>query len=208
MANVSNIAQYYADLLIIQYNGKPKASATIKTMVNIILQNGILLDVLDAFNPETCVGKQQDILGKWIGVDRYYLGDGLTQILNDDDYRIILNFKAISNALDMSCSSIDNILYEFFGDNVICTTDNNLRIFYLVTEEYFNISSILLQKKVLPKPLGVAIGGIVKNKIWFGFSTYETFNKDIPANVVGLATYANWLTKQGSFLTYEDIFYP
>jgi hypothetical protein len=206
MADVSNIVQYYADLLIIQYNGKPKASATIKTMVDIILQNGILLDVLDAFNPDTCVGKQQDILGKWVGVDRYYLGDGTTQILNDDDYRIVLNFRAITNSLDMNCSAIDNILYEFFGNNVICTTDNDLRIFYLVTDEYFNISSILLQKKVLPKPIGVAIGGIIKSKVWFGFSTYETFNKDISANVAGFATYANWLTKKGSFLTYNDIY--
>ncbi len=208
MADVSSIVQYYADLLIIQYNGKPKASGTIKTMVDIILQNGILLDVLDGFNPETCVGKQQDILGKWVGVDRYYLGDGLTQILNDDDYRIVLNFKVIANALDMTCSSIDNILYEFFANNIICTTDNNLRIFYLVSEDYFSISSILLQKKVLPKPIGVRIGGIIKNKIWFGFSNYETYNKDIPANVSGFATYENWLTKEGNLLTYEDISYP
>lgn len=208
MADVSNIAQYYADLLTIQYNGKPKASATIKTMVGIILQNGILLEVLDAFNPETCVGKQQDILGKWVGIDRYYLGDGLTQTLNDTDYRLVLNFKAVSNSLDMSCSAIDNILHEFFGDNVICTTDNDLRMFYLVTEDYFDISAILLQKKVLPRPIGVAIGGIIRNKIWFGFSTYETFTKDIPSNIVGFATYANWLTKEGSFLIYDDIFYP
>lgn len=207
MADVSNIVQYYADLLILQYNGKPKASATIKTMVEIILQNGILTDVLNAFNPETCVGKQQDILGKWIGVDRYYLGDGLTQSLSDDDYRTVLNFKAISNSLDMSCSSIDNILNEFFGDGVICTTEENLRIFYLVTEEYYSISSILLQKKVLPKPLGVRLGGIIKNQTWFGLSSYETYNGTQPSNVVGLATYENWLTKQGSFLTYSDIVY-
>lgn len=208
MAEISNIVEYYSDLLILQYRGKPKATATIKTMVEIILQNGILLDVLDAFNPETCTGKQQDILGKWIGVDRYYVGDGLTQILSDDDYRIVLNFKAISNALDMSCSSIDNILYEFFGNNVICTTDNDLRIFYIVTDEYFNLSSILLQKKVLPKPIGVRIGGIIKNKIWFGFSTYENYNNEQPVNVAGFSTYENYLTKEGSFLTYSDIFYP
>lgn len=207
MANVDNVIQYYADLLILQYNGKPKASETIKTMVGIILQNGILLDVLNAFNPETCVGKQQDILGKWIGVDRYYLGDGLTQILDDETYRTVLNFKAISNSLDMSCSSIDNILYEFFGDDIICTTEDNLRIFYLVTTDYLDIATILLQKKVLPKPLGVRLGGIIENKVWFGLSTYETFFDNPSINVVGLATYENFLTKEGSFLTYEDIIY-
>ena len=207
MSDVSNLVQYYADLLIVQYTGKTKAVETIKTMVGIILQNGILLDVLDAFNPETCVGKQQDILGKWIGVDRYYLGDGATQSLDDNDYRIVLNFKAISNAIDMSPSSIDNILYEFFGDSVICTTEDNLRIFYFVTEEYFNISSILLQKKVLPKPIGVRIGGIVRNKIWFAFSDYNTFSKTPPLNTVGFSDYENFLTKEGSFLSYQDIFY-
>ncbi len=208
MADVSNLVQYYADLLIIQYNGKPKATATIKTMVGVILQNGILLDVLDAFNPETAVGKQLDILGKWIGVDRYYLGDGTTQALDDSDYKIVLNFKAIANAIDMSPSSIDNILYEFFGDDVICTTENDLRIFYLVSDQYFDLAAILLQKKVLPKPIGVRIGGIVRNKIWFGLSNYDTFLKDIPTNVAGFSNYANFLTKEGNFLKYDDIFYP
>lgn len=208
MANVSNIVQYYADLLIIQYNGKPKATATVKTMVEIILQNGILLDVLNAFNPETCTGKQQDILGKWIGVDRYYLGDGSTQILDDETYRTVLNFKAISNSTDMTSSSIDNILYEFFGDNIICASENNLRIYYLVTDEYFNIASILLQKKVLPKPLGIRLGGIVRNKTWLGFSNYSSFNGSQPTNIVGFSNYENFLTKEGNFLSYEDIFYP
>lgn len=208
MADVSNIVQYYADLLIIQYRSKPKANATIKTMVGIILQNGILQDVLNAFNPETCVGKQQDILGKWIGVDRYYLGDGVTQALNDDDYRIVLNFKAIANSLDMSCSAIDNILYDFFGDSVICSTDNDLTIYYLVAPEYLDIAEILLQKKVLPKPLGVRLGGLIENKIWFGFCSYENYDQAIPDNVAGFSNYTNFLTKEGNFLLYGDIIYP
>lgn len=208
MADVSNIVQYYTDLLIIQYRSKPKASATISAMVNIILQNGILLDVLDAFNPDTCVGKQQDILGKWVGIDRYYYTDTESAALSDSDYRIVLNFKVAANATDMTCYSIDNILYNFFGDTVICTTNDDLRIFYIVNETSFALASILLQKKVLPKPLGVAIGGLIKNKIWFGLSTYETFLKPIPTNITGLATYENYLTKEGSFLTYNDIYYP
>ena len=208
MADISNLTQYYADLLIIQYRAAPKANATIKKMVEIILQNGILLDVLDAFNPETCVGKQQDILGKWVGIDRYYLGDGMTQSLSDEDYRICLNFKVVANSLDMSPSSIDNALHEFFGDDVICATEDNLVIYYLVADASFDLAAILLQKKVLPKPLGVRIGGIVRNKKWFGFCTYETYDKPISANVVGFANYENWLTKEGGFLTYSDIYNP
>jgi hypothetical protein len=208
MTDVSNIVQYYADLLIIQYRSKPKANATIKLMVEIILQNGILLDVFDAFNPETCIGKQQDILGKWVGIDRYYLGDGITQALSDEDYRVVLNFRAISNSIDMSPSAIDNALFQFFGDDIICTTEDNLTIYYLVEDSVFNLALILLQKKALPKPIGVRIGGIVKNKKWFGFCTYETYDKPIPSSVAGFANYENWLTKEGSFITYNDIFNP
>lgn len=208
MADISNLVQYYADLLIIQYNGKPKATATIKTMVGVILQNGILIEVLDAFNPETAVGKQLDILGKWVGTDRYYLGDGATQTLSDEDYRIVLNFKTITNSIDMSCSSIDNILFEFFGDSVICSTDNDLTIYYFVAPEYLSIAEILLQKKVLPKPLGVRLGGLIENKIWFGFCSYETYDQAIPDNVAGFSNYTNFLTKEGNFLSYDDIIYP
>jgi hypothetical protein len=72
ITDLEEIVNYYANLLIIQYNGKQKAKETIELNVNTLLSDNIVCEVQDAFNLETAVGAQLDILGKYIGVDRFF----------------------------------------------------------------------------------------------------------------------------------------
>lgn len=69
---VEDIIQSYVELLIIQYASKPKARATIDLLIRTLMQNGIYFDVDTAFDLETAVGAQLDIIGKYVGVDRTY----------------------------------------------------------------------------------------------------------------------------------------
>lgn len=68
------LIQYYADLLIIQYAQKPKIRATIEAMIEQMLADNIAFDIRDAFDIETAVGVQLDILGKYVGVTRTHNG--------------------------------------------------------------------------------------------------------------------------------------
>jgi len=70
--NIPEILDYYKNLLIIQYNNKEKARATVELNVKTLLQDGIICDVQEAYNLETAIGKQMDILGEYIGVNRFY----------------------------------------------------------------------------------------------------------------------------------------
>ncbi len=71
---LQSLENYYANLLIIQYNGKPRASATIKLFVRLLYVNVILLQIRDAFDWKKAVGTQLDIIGEWVGVNRFYSG--------------------------------------------------------------------------------------------------------------------------------------
>lgn len=71
---IEQLHEYYANLLIVQYNGKPKAQAHIKFLVDLIFANLILLQIQNAFDWRTAVGAQLDIIGKWVGVSRNYNG--------------------------------------------------------------------------------------------------------------------------------------
>ena len=71
---LQQLEDYYANLLIIQYNGKPKAKATIRLLVDLLWVNVILLQIRDAFDWRTATGAQLEIIGKWVGVDRFYNG--------------------------------------------------------------------------------------------------------------------------------------
>ena len=65
----------YAKLLEIQYNDKPKAIATIKAHMEILLSNMLMWKIeRECLNVDESEGVQLDIVGKWVGVDRYFLG--------------------------------------------------------------------------------------------------------------------------------------
>ncbi len=76
--NISALVDYYINLLIIQYNNKPKARKTIGLLVDVLLSNGIIFSVQDGYDIETAIGLQLDVLGKYIGSDRFYQGQDLT----------------------------------------------------------------------------------------------------------------------------------
>lgn len=71
---LNNLSDYYSNLLIVQYNGAKKASATIKMIANLILANLLILQIRDGFDWRTAVGPQLDIIGQWVGVTRNYNG--------------------------------------------------------------------------------------------------------------------------------------
>lgn len=67
-----DLIDYYSNLLIIQYHEKPKAKATIELLINALLADVIIFDVRDAFFIDTAVGVQLDIIGKIVGVNRFF----------------------------------------------------------------------------------------------------------------------------------------
>lgn len=241
------VINYYVNLLIIQYNNKSKARATIDLYVRNLIDNDIVQQVRDGFNLETAVGKQLDILGEYLGVDRFYtrpfdlegdyysfttyqtyladneagmtnyanyttdVGDYVTyenlkqsQTMNDDDYRLILKLKIIQNNSDHTNRSIDEGLFRFFGTDLVMSDPQNMSIFYFATDSTIRIAQIALDKKVLPRPMGVGIGGIIlRNKKFFGFVTYET--QIIPSNITGFTDYTAGFTKEGEILDYNKL---
>lgn len=77
MMDVSEIVDFYKNLLIIQYHDQPKAQATIALFVDKLWASGILFQIRDAFDVDTAIGVQLDIIGKYVGVDRFFRGQTL-----------------------------------------------------------------------------------------------------------------------------------
>lgn len=75
---LAELKTIYANLLISQYRNKTKARATIELMAESFSCDGLLLTLAEAFNIETAVGAQLDIIGKIVGVERNIYGLDLT----------------------------------------------------------------------------------------------------------------------------------
>lgn len=76
-STIDELVEYYVNLLIIQYNQKPKARATIAMLAEMMLMSCVFFDVQNGYNIDadlgpTAVGAQLDIIGKYVGVDRFY----------------------------------------------------------------------------------------------------------------------------------------
>jgi hypothetical protein len=67
---IEEVKSYYSGLLIKQYRSKPKAIATIKLLANTAFADGIILNLARAFDIDTAVGAQLDIIGRIVGVER------------------------------------------------------------------------------------------------------------------------------------------
>ena len=74
MLTQSELLKYYQSLLIIQYSGLPKASATIAALTNCSICDNFFITLQNCFNLETATGEQLTILGKIVGVPRLIYG--------------------------------------------------------------------------------------------------------------------------------------
>lgn len=67
---VSNVEEYYANLLILQYRNKPNARATVKLGADIYLGDGLVFELNDILNIDIAVGRQLDLIGQILGCSR------------------------------------------------------------------------------------------------------------------------------------------
>lgn len=168
-------AKYLSNLLIIQYHDKPKAKATIEA-VGQGFPVDLIFAVRDGFSLETAIGKQLDILAKYLGTDRFYIDTtGNLVALNDEETRTLLKLKAIANTSNSSHYDIDTALYNFFGVTVHAESQGDMEMTYFVPAQASRVILAAIQKDVLPRPMGVGIRYVVvQTSPFFGFVTYQS----------------------------------
>lgn len=191
--------EYYSNLLILQYHNKPKAKATIEASVN-VLPDGLIQEVLNGFNLDTAVGEQLDILGEYVGIDRGFINEGVVSLLSDNDYRVLLKLKIICNSSDFSHKSIDDSLYELFGNRIRMDSTGNMQMTYFIPAIYVDVIKAALQKKVLPKPMGVDLKYVIEyDQKFFAFCSYDNTSA---VYKTGFRDYNN-PNKEGECFTYD-----
>lgn len=193
---------YLANLLIIQYHNKPKAIETIKTLAK-GLPVDLILKLRDSFNINTALGSALDILGKYVGVTRWYYDENGEQIrLTDEEYRMLIKLKATSNTSNASHYEIDQALYNFFGTRVRATSDGNMAMTIFIPSNAERVITAAIQKRALPTPLGVEANKIVvQESRFFGFVNYKN---QYAVYKTGFREY-NDPDKEGETLNYEKV---
>nr|DAH89625.1 MAG TPA: Protein of unknown function (DUF2612) [Caudoviricetes sp.] len=69
----NELIKSYQDLLELQYHEKPKAREHIKTICESLIADMVLWKIQEqCMDVDISIGVQLDIIGKWVGIDRYF----------------------------------------------------------------------------------------------------------------------------------------
>lgn len=205
---VSDYAKYLANLLIIQYNNKPKATQTIESLGG-MFPDELILSVRDGFDLETATGSQLDILAKYIGASRGYTDSNSQKaVLTDEEFRVLLMLKTIVNNGNATLAGIENSLYNLFktGIRVVENKDsggNQTRsLTYYIRSDWSNVGLAAVQQDILPHPMGIsATYNLAAQVKYFGFVEYGDLSHPYST---GFRDYNN-PTKQGEMYSYDKV---
>lgn len=201
-----DILIYYANLLIIQYIGKPKAYATIQAQVKPVIMDQLPVAVMNAYNligTNTAVGKQLDVLGKYVGVKRTGIGTNGPISLDDADFLTLIQFAILINTAESSLSAIQALLNQYFPNEILVFDYRNMQMSYLVSSSLGNqdLIQLAIAEDLLPRPMAVSLSIVTAPVIntFFGFRTYAY----VVPNNSPLNSYASYQTDR-PWLSYKD----
>jgi hypothetical protein len=173
----AELAEYYANLLIMQYHDRTKAVATIKGVLKPLFMDQLPVAVQDAYDVETAVGVQLDVLGKYVGVSRSGYGLDGPITLDDSDYRQLIKMVLIKNNSGSSLATIQSLLAGAFPGQVFVSDNQVMGLNYVIVESLgtSDLLELLVTGGYLPRPMGVSVSATIvpeHDDPFFGFRTY------------------------------------
>ena len=90
--------------------------------------------------------------------------------------------------MNFSWASLVNAIYSVFGDSVYIDTNGAMHMTYFIPQNMTALLTAMVSKKILPRPLGVTISGLVPiidensglaSDKYFGFFDADISNSDI-----------------------------
>lgn len=143
------LIEYYSDLLIMQYNNKPRAIATVQAYVGETVASQIIQQVSDGFDLETAIGEQLTMLGTYRNAPRTIFGLSLTKnffampVYDEIDPESFFGFALYDTDPDPAWYFI---LYSDANNPIYNLSDSDLRtlIMYLaqVNSAYYGLGEI------------------------------------------------------------------
>lgn len=205
MMTTQEIVDYYVNLLIQQYINLSKARGTIEAFVTDTIMDQLPNSVNDAFNIDSAVGAQLDIIGKYVGQTRFNYTFTELVSLSDSDFRLLIKLAIVQNNSGSSLYEIKKLLNDFFQDTVLVFDSKNMVLGYFLDSDANNqtIAEIFIKQNLLPKPSGVGLSCVIylpNINNFFGFRTYNQAGY----NNSGLNTYSNYHTDR-HWLQFSDV---
>ncbi len=172
---------YYTGLLTSEYAAATNFRAWLTAVLSIANDiSTCLANTSQAFDLSYAVGVQLDILGQIIGVGRtvsFQPSYGVSPILDDPTYRILLQATIANNNWDGTIGSLYPIWNNLFPGGRITIVDNqNMTANIIVTGSLTSIIQDLINNGlIVPRPQAVQYNYYFGDLPLFGFDRNDSF---------------------------------
>lgn len=129
-------------------------------------------NAFNMFGNQLAAGVNLDTLAKYIGVRRQYTTPQGVINLSDEDLLILMQIATIKNSSGSSLYAIQNLLYQFFPNQLTVTDYGEMNLYYYIAPEILSpdLFNMFLYQDLLPRPMAVGIYIITYAQTYFGFS--------------------------------------
>ncbi len=171
------------------------------TLIPVDLPNTII----NGYDLDTAEGSVLDIIGKYVGLNRTVkalIGNTNTNVLNDDQYRLLLRLKLIKNTNFSSTSQLKTALYAWFPTSIRLFDNRDMTYEYHFSSLFNGLIDVLIAEEIVPVPMALGYTcAIVPNLLeLYGYSDYGGLNN----NPNGYSSYQTGF--KGRWLSYGDKF--
>lgn len=172
---------YYNNLLTSEYNSASKFHRWLLFILSICDDiSNCLASVPIAFDLDFAIGTQLDILGQIIGVSRtvpFQPSDGVSPVLDDNTYRILLKATVANNHWDGTIGSLYPIWNNLFPGGQITIIDNqNMTANIIMTGGFSSIiQDLIVNEMIVPRPETVQYNYEFGTPPYFGFDLNNAF---------------------------------
>jgi hypothetical protein len=165
---------YYQGLITSEYKNSVKFNAWITANLKYLDNNSQITDMLDAvFDIDAAIGVQLDALGVILGRSRtltFQPSDGVSPVLEDNYYRLVLKAKILINHWDGLLQSISPQWSILFPNSVFIVRDNQDMSMDIIISATTPLERDLLEHAyIVPKPQGVLINYYFGTEPFFGY---------------------------------------
>ena len=164
------LSEAYLNLITSQHRDKPRYMSIMAAFLghtDDIFSAGIYLD--DEFDLEIARGKQEDILGMFVGEERmldFIPQSGESPVLDNESYRVLLKSRIIKNLWKGGIEDLQDSWEELFNDRIKIRDNQDMTIDILVKDPFDNrLNEAIARGKVFPKPQSVLVTYVFEREL-------------------------------------------
>lgn len=157
---------FYLDLVTSEHSTKPKYMAWLSVLLTPLI-DAIKLneDVKKAFDLNTAIGAQLNIIGKWLEQPRqvgFQPTDGSSSILSDNYYRTVLKAKVVKNQWKGTISnfySFWNVLFKGQPLQIYLVDNQDMEPVAIIWSSSVDqmMQDLIANNYIVPKPAGLGL---------------------------------------------------